>query len=152
MTSGKFKPVRVSQVSGYSGQLLGIVPMRTGGTTSIKVSGSMLCAQEERFFGIEVRETHIPLRNITSIDLGSGCIWWLFWIGVATSVFFIGVVLIVISLIAKQHYIVIHSYQNQVVLFGKNIDRLSQFKNEVFASSEITPGIPKTKRRETDEE
>lgn len=152
MTSGKFKPVRISQISGYSGQLLGSVPVRKWGTASIKVSGSMLYAQEEQLFGIEVREIHIPLRNITSIDLGSGCIWWLFWVGIVTSFIYIGIVLIIISLIAKQHYIVIHTYQNQVVLFGKNFDRLSQFKNEVFASSGITLGMPKVKRQETDEE
>jgi hypothetical protein len=120
MTSGKFKPVRISQISGYSGQLLGSVPVRKWGTASIKVSGSMLYAQEEQLFGIEVREIHIPLRNITSIDLGSGCIWWLFWVGIVTSFIYIGIVLIIISLIAKQHYIAVLLLLRYTRVYGTN--------------------------------
>ncbi len=109
------KSKSVTQISGIPGQLVGLVPVRTSGTGTLKIVG---------------KEIIIPIQNVKAVEIGEGCTWWLLVLGILTlGFFFIGIIFIVLAFVVKQRYIAIYTSRNNLILFCTKNDKINQFRN-----------------------
>ena len=134
------KSKSVTQISGIPGQLVGLVPVRTSGTGTLKIVGDTLQGNFTSFFGLEIKEIVIPIQNVKAVEIGEGCTWWLLGLGILTlGIFFIGIIFIVLAFVVKQRYIVIYTSKNNLILFCTKNDKINQFRNEIIEACRPKP-------------
>ena len=139
------KSKSVTQISGIPGQLVGAVPVRTNGTGTLKIVGDTLQGNFNSFFDLEIKEIVIPIQNVKAVEIGEGCTWWLFWLGICTLWFFIGIIFIVLAFVVKQRYIAIYTTRTNVILFYRKTERVEQFRNAVIEACRPKPSyIPRS--------
>ena len=139
------KSKSVTQISGIPGQLVGLVPVRTSGTGTLKIVGDTLQGNFNSFFDLEIKEIVIPIQNVKAVEIGEGCTWWLFWLGICTLWFFIGIIFIVLAFVVKQRYIAIYTTRTNVILFYRKTERVEQFRNAVIEACRPKPSyIPRS--------
>jgi hypothetical protein len=110
------KSKSVTQISGIPGQLVGLVPVRTSGTGTLKIVGDTLQGNFNSFFDLEIKEIIIPIQNVKAVEIGEGCTWWLLVLGILTlGFFFIGIIFIVLAFVVKQRYIAILNHSCRYV-------------------------------------
>ncbi|MBK4730205.1 hypothetical protein JJD41_10080 [Oxynema sp. CENA135] len=135
---------RNAQINGNPGKIVGMIPIRTNGSMRIRLNGDMVQAYSDSFFGLENEEFFIPVREVKAIQIGQGCTWWLFWLGLPTLTIFVGVVLIILAFIVKQRYLVLHTSQVTLIIFYKRTEKVAQFRNAILeARHPKKPPIPK---------
>lgn len=135
----------VSEISGKPGQVWGNVVIPASGTATMKIVGDTLCTITRTSYGLEKREIHTRIQKIDSVELVEGRFWWLLILGIATAVWLIGIIFIVLFFVFKQQWIVIHSPCSHLILFyNKNEDVQSFCKNLLALSRQLnSPAIPR---------
>lgn len=129
----------ITQISGTSGQFVGVVAVQTSGNLTIKIVGDTLQTKSEEFFGLETKEIVVPIQDVKGVEIGEGCTWSLFWLGIFTLWFFIGIIFIVLAFVIKQRYIAIYTTRTNVILFYKKSERVEQFRNAVLEACRPKP-------------
>jgi len=129
----------ITQISGTSGQFVGVVAVQTSGSLTIKIVGDTLQTKSEEFFGLETKEIVVPIQDVKGVEIGEGCTWSLFWLGIFTLWFFIGIIFIVLAFVIKQRYIAIYTTRTNVILFYKKSERVEQFRNAVLEACRPKP-------------
>ena len=130
----------ITQISGTSGKFIGVVAVQTSGSLTMKIVGDTLQTKSEEFFGLETKEIVVPIQDVKGVEIGEGCSWWLFWLGIFTLwLFFIGIIFIVLAFIVKQRYIAIYTTRTNLILFYKKSERVEQFRNAVLEACRPKP-------------
>lgn len=139
------KANHITQINGTSGQLIGVVPVQTNGTVTLKIAGDTLQFRDETFFGLETKEVFIPIEDVRAIEIGEGCTWWLFWLGILfIFTFFIGIIFIVLAFIVKQRYMIIYTSKLNLIIFYKKSEKVGSFRTAVLEARQSKPAtIPK---------
>ena len=129
----------VTQISGTTGKFIGVIAVQTSGNLTIKIVGDTLQTKSEEFFGLETKEIAVPIQDVKAVEIGEGCTWWLFWLGIFTLWFFIGIIFIVLAFVVKQRYIAIYTTRTNVILFYRKTERVEQFRNAVIEACRPKP-------------
>lgn len=133
----------ITEVRGIPGKMLGVVPIPTSGSMRLKLTGDLLITREEILFGLETKETSIPVREIKAIEIGEGCNWFLFWLGIPTLlIFFIGVIFIVLAFVIKQRYVLIYTHSINLIMFYDKAEKIEPFKSAVLAAFQSRGNAP----------
>ncbi|MDB9313728.1 hypothetical protein PN462_11510 [Spirulina sp. CS-785/01] len=139
----------LTQLQGKLGESVGNFVVPTRGTIRLELQGQMLCSQQKTAFNLETKTTYLPLKNIDSIEIVSGPIWWLLWVGLITIIWIIGIIFIIAFFLIKRERLVVHSGQTIHILFfpTEQQKRVQQFTQTVLTQlqSASTPPSPKRK-------
>ena len=133
----------IPQISGNTGKLVGLTPVQTSGSLTMKLVGDTLQIKSEEFYGLETKDIVIPVQDVKGVEIGEGCTWWLFWLGIVTLFGWIGIIFIVLAFIVKQRYIVIYTTRSNLILFYKKSERVEPFRNAVIEACRPKPNIPR---------
>ena len=144
----------IPQISGVPGKFVGVVAVQTSGTITMKLVGDTLQIKSEELFGLETKEIVVLIQDVKGVEIGEGCTWWLFWLGIFTfillaplpiisSLAFIGIIFIVLAFIIKQRYIAIYSTRSNLILFYQKSERVEQFRNALLEACRPKPNIPR---------
>ena len=133
----------IPQISGNTGKLVGLTPVQTSGSLTMKLVGDTLQIKSEEFYGLETKDIVVPVQDVKGVEIGEGCTWWLFWLGIVTLWVWIGIIFIVLAFIVKQRYIVIYTTRSNLILFYKKSERVEPFRNAVIEACRPKPNIPR---------
>ena len=133
----------IPQISGNTGKLVGLTPVQTSGSLTMKLVGDTLQIKSEEFYGLETKDIVIPVQDVKGVEIGEGCTWWLFWLGIPTLIWGIGIIFVVLGLIVKQRYIVIYTTRSNLILFYQKSERVEPFRNAVIEACRPKPNIPR---------
>ena len=138
-----------TEINGKPGIVWGnlIVPASGGSKIKIKVARDLLQANIKLAYGLEKKEIIIPILEIKGIELVEGRLWWLLGLGITTlSIYFIGIIFIIMFFIVKQRWIVIHTPSINLSLFYKKSENVEQFQQTILAIQRQlrTPTISKS--------
>jgi hypothetical protein len=69
------KSTSITQISGNSGQFVGVIAVPTSGNLTIKIVGDTLQTKSEEFLGLETKEIVVPIQDVKAVEIGEGCTW-----------------------------------------------------------------------------
>ncbi|MDX2097014.1 MAG: hypothetical protein SFW36_04495 [Leptolyngbyaceae cyanobacterium bins.59] len=122
----------VTEIVGRPGQVWGNVVVPAGGKASMRIDGDILRGTVALNLGLETKEIYTRIQKIDSVEVVEGRIWWLLILGIATIIWLVGIVPIILFFVIKQQWIVVHSGSACLVLFHKNTNQAKQFSQTLL--------------------
>lgn len=124
----------ITEVTGKSGQLFGLVPVQAHSPRTLRLTDSVIISREKTFFNLETQEVTIPIQEIRGIQTGEGITWWLVWLGFLTLAVYVGIIFIILGIVLKQRYLVVYTSSVHLILFYKETQKIEPFKAAILAT------------------
>ncbi|PSB24022.1 hypothetical protein C7B82_28590 [Stenomitos frigidus ULC18] len=133
------------EIHGRPGQVWGSVVIPASGKATMRIVGDTLHTSTKTSYGLEKKEIHTRIQNIDAVEVVEGRLWWLLFLGIATLLWVIGIVFIVLFFVLKQNWIVVHTPCSHLILFYKKSENVQGFcTNLLNLSRQLNaPAIPR---------
>ncbi|MCW6038906.1 hypothetical protein K4A83_21990 [Spirulina subsalsa FACHB-351] len=135
----------LTKIRGRLGKSVGALIVPTWGTITLELQSHLLYSQQETIFALESAKSYTLLNKIDSVDIVSGRIWWLLWLGLITSLFMFGILFIIAFFFLKQEWLLITSGRSTYVLFFRrnNHENIKQFAQNLLTQIRLN-SVPRT--------
>ncbi|WP_017303831.1 hypothetical protein [Spirulina subsalsa] len=135
----------LTKIQGTLGTSVGSLIVPRWGTITLELQGHLLYSQQESIFALESTKSYTVLSKIDSVEIVSGRIWWLLWLGLITSFLLLGILFIIAFFLIKQEWLLIVSGRTTYVLFFRRNNRqnIQQFAQNLLTQIRIN-SAPRT--------